>query len=432
MRSSYKLLAGAVGVVVFGVCVASFVRSSSETPSMLKLLAAELAARKLPVGEVKVSRSTLSLADGQLQVSLRELPGRETGAKMAHFHFVAVLPAMAETLDACIVGVGDTRAAQEADAAIEYLEVALPPIISHVKGYSLLGATRFHGTEDGSVKGRTGFMGPPYIRGGSGEDVAEVPGVFGSLEKLPKDGRAHLLKAVARGTGAEWSHTVEYDGETKLVEDAPLPDAPHVGGPAAIIRFAVVEAREDPLHDAQAEAAGRKKLEARPSWLMDDAGRCPADLLPSRFELAPYEPEGCIGGRLSDCVSGCERGSGNDCYLTANEVQGGWRDEELSVALFIRACRLGIASGCTNAAAARLQKTSAADDCARTTFTRVCDAASDAWACAMAANDLLSTRRDGANDDRIRALLEKACRHGPSDEACRTAQSLMEKLDAQR
>jgi TPR repeat protein len=129
----------------------------------------------------------------------------------------------------------------------------------------------------------------------------------------------------------------------------------------------------------------------------------------------------------------CLRGDGNACYAAALRVQELGRTETDSEYLFLRACRLGIASGCTNRAAGimKLEENRAgALECATQTFDAMCKLA-DPWACSMLALNLwkgLGTKRDLT---RALQVLSGSCRDGEDDPACQAAVKLKRAIESE-
>jgi hypothetical protein len=108
--------------------------------------------------------------------------------------------------------------------------------------------------------------------------------------------------------------------------------------------------------------------------------------------------------------------------------------EERSEALFLRACSLGIASGCTNRAAGIMmdeEHRPGALECASRTFDAMCQR-DDPWACTMLAFNL--ERGLGIARDLTRALevLPGGCRLGVEDEACQHALEVKKEIEAAR
>jgi TPR repeat protein len=172
-------------------------------------------------------------------------------------------------------------------------------------------------------------------------------------------------------------------------------------------------------------------LRGEPAWLFP-VNDCPADVAAAVEQPTKYLSEACVPD-LEVCLERCRGVEANGCYAAALRLQELEVDERYSEALFLRACRLGNRSGCTNHAAwILMQKPHDAEAlaCATRTFERMC-ASEDPWACTMFGNSLL--RGLGTSRDPKRALevLPQGCRLGPDDAACQAAQKLMEEIEAQ-
>lgn len=178
-----------------------------------------------------------------------------------------------------------------------------------------------------------------------------------------------------------------------------------------------------PAAQAADPSAVLNDLEAdRPSWLFP-ADACPADVMSERDVNVAYLGDRCIGA-LSMCIARCRREDANACYALALAVQSLKRDA-LSEALFLRACKLGVVSGCTNRAAGMMNQDQA---CSIRSFEKTCNL-DDPWGCTMFGYYLV--RGDGIVKDhqRARAVLSKSCRFGDEDEACRWAKGILKEVD---
>lgn len=170
---------------------------------------------------------------------------------------------------------------------------------------------------------------------------------------------------------------------------------------------------------------------ARGGWLAESQ-HCPASLMTGRQSLAYLAGRDCLPGRMTSCLSRCASNDGGACYWLAESVQEAHGDERASEALFQRACRLGIVSGCTNRAAGIMKESSPDDSkvkaCAARTFGVACQH-DDPWACTMRA--ALLSRGLGVAQDREEALkvLLKSCKYGPDDPACEYARRLRAELE---
>ena len=167
------------------------------------------------------------------------------------------------------------------------------------------------------------------------------------------------------------------------------------------------------------------ELRSEPGWLFP-ASICPADL-----SLPPEAPVRYLGDhckpRLGECLEACKRSDANACYALALALQDGVEQSAAVGALFLRACKLGVTSGCTNRAAG-LPPTDLA--CANRTYEKSCDR-KDAWGCAMLGLSLVKGSGMRADPARARSVLEKACASTVEDDpACRAARSLLQQLES--
>ncbi len=119
------------------------------------------------------------------------------------------------------------------------------------------------------------------------------------------------------------------------------------------------------------------------------------------------------------------------CYGAAvyHEAQ---QQRELADALFLRACKLGVPSGCTNRAASLLamnpQPLPATLRCASATFEKSC-AAHDPWGCTMFATMLVRGKVTTQELLRARTIFEDSCINGETDPACAAAVALRSQID---
>lgn len=122
------------------------------------------------------------------------------------------------------------------------------------------------------------------------------------------------------------------------------------------------------------------------------------------------------------------------CYLLAQVVQSENIDDDRARALFLRSCKLGIDSGCTNAAAGLGpdpigQNVSASRiQCENRTYEIVC-AKGDPWACTMLGNHLGRGIGFEIDYDRARTALESACDLDAASEACEYARKNLEGIE---
>lgn len=384
--------------------------------------------RAATVGPVEVSGAEVRLAEGMLRLAVSEPDDAGDGEPMGHFHVLArIADAPTASLDACVIGVGESPEKRVESVAEAFAGMAFPPVLSRVKGQPLLDSRLFWGDEPWGVPGMHGYVGPVLGRGSAdGTQFMDAP-LFAEVPDLPRDGKLHLMKAVVYSKDGYWLRTVELDGRgTKVTErrfDVLGPQAK----PGIIIRYAVVDRPATP-----AAAAGRdhalELLKAREPWLFtgDD---CPADLIPAVLPAFSFSATACRGGRLLDCLRECQRGAASFCYAAAQELQPTALDSDAVQALFMRSCRLGFASGCTNAAAGRLQGDRSMDECSLRTFEPICERASDPWACTMLGAALAQGNATPRDPARARTVLAGACHADQEDPACQAAQSIAGALE---
>jgi TPR repeat protein len=173
-------------------------------------------------------------------------------------------------------------------------------------------------------------------------------------------------------------------------------------------------------------------LSRRPDWLFPLAG-CPADQFPGA-EKAIADLGNACAADLQSCLDRCRSGEAAACYWGALRTQDLKVSVDYAEALFMRACRLGVPSGCTNRAAGIVMDVAETDPtwkCANRTFEVMCGQ-NDPWACTLWGYCLmrgLAVTRDLA---RAREVLPKSCRLGKDDSACAAARELLEEARTAR
>lgn len=185
-----------------------------------------------------------------------------------------------------------------------------------------------------------------------------------------------------------------------------------------------------PARPKSSTEAALESLTARPGWLFPFAA-CPADVFPGTAVPVTYLDEACAPD-LQSCLDRCRASDANACYAAALRTQRMKTPADFWAALFLRACRLGVASGCTNRAAGMVVDET--DDpvvwrCASRTFESMCDL-NDPWACAMWGSSLLRGRGVDRDLARARAVLSKACLRGEDDPACAAGRIVLEQVKA--
>jgi hypothetical protein len=171
-------------------------------------------------------------------------------------------------------------------------------------------------------------------------------------------------------------------------------------------------------NEGRSADASLDRLKGRPAWLFPFV-ECPADVFPGVEQPIRYLGDACAAD-VDACLGRCQSGEANACYAAALRLQELKAPSDYSEALFLRACRLGVASGCTNRAAGMIVDVSDKSDlwlCANRTFEAMCDR-DDPWACTMWGSSLLQGRGVRPDVARARAVLVKGCRLGEDDPAC--------------
>jgi hypothetical protein len=169
---------------------------------------------------------------------------------------------------------------------------------------------------------------------------------------------------------------------------------------------------------------------ANETWMVE-AEACPATMMAPQASSESGDRRDCAPPQLGACLSACEDGAGAACYGLAIAMQDVEAERRVEQALFQRACRLGIMSGCTNRAAG--MEVDGGDDpaalsCAVATYEKAC-AFDDPWACTMYAMHLSQGQGVPLDRTRARQVLEKSCKFGPADEACIAAMNMKAALE---
>lgn len=405
--------------VLAGGCL--WPRNRDTVGSVITEARSQLDARRTVLGPVEIHGAEIDLLGGGLKLVVRVPHDDEAGARApVHVHVLA-LPKDRTTgrLDLCIVGT------DFADAARALTEHALPPLISAIRQQPVPDVLHAWSDSSRGIPGHSAYLGRYYVRGDA--DRAAVSnlldvGILADLPELPGDGRMHLLKVVVEAKDGDWLRTLELDGDTQLETARPL-KIPWSAA-AMVVAFVVLDGEPDLRDDTAARQEVHQRLAAHPKSLPDPR-ECPAKLLPARFVVRnKWDETAARGGRLLYAVRACESGDGDHCYAAAQELIAEDENSPAAQSLFLAACRLGLASGCTNAAAGRAQ-----DDCSFATYEASCDPGQDPWGCAMLGRALVQGDPRHHDLQRARAVLPKACRLGEDDPACQAARQLLESLD---
>jgi len=160
-------------------------------------------------------------------------------------------------------------------------------------------------------------------------------------------------------------------------------------------------------------------------WL--DANACAIDNAPNESRRPELEPGDCATDP-SECIDNCDLGNGDACWALGVLIQqNGETDNNVAEALFKKSCHLGIASGCTNAAATNMYREAGeASACVAQSFEYSC-AQSDPWGCTMHGRVLAESGDLSA----ARLALDRACELSDEDfaEACTSAKEMREQIE---
>ncbi|HVE71789.1 MAG TPA: sel1 repeat family protein [Thermoanaerobaculia bacterium] len=162
-----------------------------------------------------------------------------------------------------------------------------------------------------------------------------------------------------------------------------------------------------------------------------EVDKCPSALMREEQDLTFLKGSGgCKAPEMQQCLALCDGGNAAACYWLAISLQEHDAPDGTVTALFRRACRLGIVSGCTNSAAAMLlpdQVSESVQQCASATFAKAC-ALDDPWGCTMYAAQLAQGAGVAKDTKLALKVLEKSCKYGADDPACIRAGELRAKL----
>ena len=373
------------------------------------------------LGRAAAHGSEVAFSSSKLSLSVSE---PEAVSKNAHVHVLARLVGPpAGATDACIMGVGATKDESLANAAERYVGLAFPPLAALLEPTAQVEARPFSGDEPYGVAGYRGFVGAMSASGAVDGVALEDATLFADLGPIPPDGRVHIAKAVLSAEQGTWWRTLELDGQATSIQHERWSGAVAPSVPAIAVRFAAFSKLDTLIH-AEGRAEASRILDGHPAWLRDES--CPSEIMPATLIHHSWSSRACAGGRLLDCVSECERGRPASCYGAALEMQQVNRESPAARSLFLRACRLGNSSACTNAAAGRKRM----DACSVRTFTRTCEQTDDAWGCAMLGLALAKGEGTTRDLERARTVLHKACGKEKDDPACAAATSLLSQIEA--
>jgi hypothetical protein len=436
LGSRRTLLTALAVVVAVGAAAAHALRGplraalAGDAGRVVEALAALLRAEGTGLEPVAVADREVSLLGGRVVLAVRREEDGEEGKRDVHVHVAARVAEGPAGLEACITGTGADRDAAVADAARAY-QVRVLPVVLALAGGGAADALPFGGTEPWGVAGFRGFVGPLAWRGERSDQPPEAFLQARLFEgaSLPDDRRPHLLKVVLLANDGGWRRWLELDGQGTQVAGAPWTGAAVPPRAAMVVRYAAFGKRD--LGSQPAVRAEALERIAAAEGAATTATACPLQLMPAHLSGMPFTSGFCAGGRLRDCAEECDAGSGIACYHAAVELQADAATEPRAQALFLRGCRLGVASACTNAAAG-LDHAGGAPSAACTvpTYQRTCEVAADAWGCTMLGAALLEGRGTARDPARARQVLDRACELEPDGPACAGARGLLARLGA--
>jgi len=153
---------------------------------------------------------------------------------------------------------------------------------------------------------------------------------------------------------------------------------------------------------------------------------CPATLL-TRKKLDYEDLLTVCEERETYCIKRCSKDDAGACIALANIYGENTEDYTISRNLFKHSCKLGLPSGCTNAAAGMLHVDQSAEGtCILEAFRGACDL-KDPWGCTMEAIMLSDKRYIDIVERDFEAALEAlkgSCTFGLSDPACSGAKEI--------
>lgn len=175
--------------------------------------------------------------------------------------------------------------------------------------------------------------------------------------------------------------------------------------------------------------AAYKSLMEKPKWLFTD-DICPFEVFPKVADEKFYPFEACAEN-ADICLEKCKDNDGAACYSLAVSIQRKkGLEQTISEFLFLRACRLGYVSGCTNRAARILNdypNDAKSLKCAADTFEKSCEK-DDPWGCTMFGTVLFQGISRPKDEEKALQVLSKSCKYGEEDAACVRAKELIEEI----
>lgn len=188
----------------------------------------------------------------------------------------------------------------------------------------------------------------------------------------------------------------------------------------------------EPLSDKQI----LRKIKRNQQWQAQQA-QCPAELAPAKrvkFSRNESRIDAEAATNLNTHYLACANDNkGYACYNLALGLQTLKLNDDAEV-VFQQACRLGVASACTNRATdllAAQPHSKRVMRCATKSFAKACEW-KDPWGCTMYAGQLVSG--EGVTKDNQKALtaIKKACTGSGDAQACQAAQRIKQYIRVEK
>ena len=169
-------------------------------------------------------------------------------------------------------------------------------------------------------------------------------------------------------------------------------------------------------------------LQTKPAWLFT-GDACPADLMSGIEKKIEYKAIGCADNP-DKCLEKCQSDDANACYALSLLIQEQKeKDSPDTQALHLRACKLGITSGCTNYAAGLLSlspEDKKLEKCAADTFEKTCER-NDSWGCTMYGQSWALGSGRPENTEEVLKYFQKTCNiFGSESPSCQSARKFEE------
>jgi uncharacterized protein YbaP (TraB family) len=170
-------------------------------------------------------------------------------------------------------------------------------------------------------------------------------------------------------------------------------------------------------------------LDTRPGWLPEPQ-LCASELVRDASNLTPTEVNHCAPDAHA-CLIACGEGDALSCMRAADAFMDQGEELERVMALYWRACELGLLEGCTSQAGSLLldDERRAVWGCAAETLELAC-VRGEPWGCTLYGAGLAWGRGIAEDRHAARQTLARACELGPASKACKHARQLSAKLAA--